>query len=211
MERTQGVDSSSGGGFVEVAFESYYLSLSAQCRQRVGAEGDDMAAEAFTRALQRGGFESVEHCRQWVTVVARRLCFDHLRKSATSSSVDVGRMSLANSEAFVAQDVDDPAKRAELADISSLVHSMLAKLSSLDRELVLLRDAWALSPAEIAGWTGLSAKSVRVMTSRARQRLRSLCSASGFATELGMETGSSEVHGADGAIVASLDQSGRPA
>jgi RNA polymerase sigma-70 factor (ECF subfamily) len=67
-----------------------------------------------------------------------------------------------------------PEQRAESSDTARRLAELLAHLSDLQREIVVLRVAVGLSAEEVGSAVGMTAAAVRVAQSRALSRLRTL-------------------------------------
>jgi RNA polymerase sigma-70 factor, ECF subfamily len=120
------------------------------------AEAEDVAAEAFARALARWRkIGRLDWREAWITRVAVNLAIDRRRRHpAPMGDSDVGR---------------DPTDA--VADHEVLVGAM-GRLSQRQRAIVGLRYLVGLPTAEIAERMGLAEGTVRVHLSRGLRRLR---------------------------------------
>jgi len=153
------------GGALELAeaYREHYRSLVRFLYRRTGdqAEAEDLAQEAFVRALEH----RPERPRPWLYRVATNLVRDAGRKKA------VRRRHLS-----LVQDEQDrsgaPGPEVELSRRQTVarVRAALEELSSRDRDCLLLQEE-GLSYEEIAAVTGLAVGSIGTTLSRARRRL----------------------------------------
>jgi RNA polymerase sigma-70 factor (TIGR02957 family) len=132
------------------------------------AEAEDIAQEALVRvhrALQDG--ERIESPRAFVATVATRLAIDELRSARVRRESYVGEWL---PEPLVADDADDPADRAEMADSLSLAFLVLLEsLSPEERAVLLLRDVFDYGYEEIASIVRKRESNVRQLAARARR------------------------------------------
>ena len=131
------------------------------------AEAEDVVQEALLRvhrALEAG--ERIDSPRAYAATVTTRLAIDELRSARSRREQYVGEWL---PEPLLTDSPDDPARHAEMADSLSL--AMLVLLESLSpeqRAVLLLRDVFDYSYAEIARIVGKSESAVRQLASRAR-------------------------------------------
>jgi len=132
------------------------------------AEAEDIAQEALVRvhrALEEG--ERIESPRAFVATVATRLAIDELRSARVRRESYVGEWL---PEPLVADAIDDPADRAEIADSLSLAFLVLLEsLSPEERAVLLLHDVFDYGYDEIAAIVGKSESNARQLASRARR------------------------------------------
>jgi RNA polymerase sigma-70 factor (TIGR02957 family) len=134
------------------------------------AEAEDVVQEALLRihrALAAG--ERIESHRAYVATVTTRLAIDHLRSARARRESYVGEWL---PEPLVGDGGDDPAHHAEMADSLSLAFLvLLERLSPEQRAVLLLRDVFDYTYAEIAGIVGRSEDNVRQIAVRARRHV----------------------------------------
>lgn len=161
-----------GHDVVAQAFDVAFEGISAACRRRVGGVGDDLAAEAFARAVaHRDDFHGVEHARAWVSRTATNLCIDHARSAGYRRSVAWDE----SHERVLAAPTDrNPERSFERDQLAEHVTRALSQLRDRDYELLRLRHIEEVSVRDVADATGLHSSSVPVMAARARKRLRAL-------------------------------------
>jgi RNA polymerase sigma-70 factor (TIGR02957 family) len=131
------------------------------------AEAEDVVQETLLRVHAAG--EQIESPRAYVTTVATRLAIDQLRSARVRREHYTGEWL---PEPLVAEESDDPAARAELADSLSLAFlALLERLSPEQRAVLLLRDVFHYAYAEIAAIIGKSEANVRQLAVRARRHV----------------------------------------
>ena len=121
---------------------------------------EDLAQEAFTRALER----RPENPRGWLFVVAANMARDEARRAARERR----HLTLLSGEQPAAAPPSDETLHAELQ--RSRVRAAVEQLTPRDREVLLLWDS-GLSYDEIAEQTGLARGAVSTTLARARRRL----------------------------------------
>jgi RNA polymerase sigma-70 factor (TIGR02957 family) len=134
------------------------------------AEAEDVVQEALLRvhrALEDG--ERIESPRAFLATVATRLAIDELRSARVRRESYVGEWL---PEPLLADETDDPAERAEMADSLSLAFLVLLEsLSPEERAVLLLRDVFDYHYDEIAAIVGKSEDNARQLAARARRRV----------------------------------------
>jgi RNA polymerase sigma-70 factor (ECF subfamily) len=134
------------------------------------AEAEDVVQEALVRLHQAlDGEERIASPAAFLATVTTRLAINELRSARMRRERYVGEWL---PEPIITDDRDDPAARAELADSLSL--ALLVALESLtpeQRAVLLLRDVFDYSYAEIARIVDKSEAGVRQLASRARRRV----------------------------------------
>ena len=150
----------------EAAFAAFYdrtaRALWAFAFRATGnaADAEDIVSEAFCRLLQSTDRPSSdEECRRYLFTIAGNLAIDRWRKQRRHQE----------------QPLDDhPALPAPPALDADEVVASFAKLNEHDRVLLWLAYVEGHSHAEIAATVGVRTGSVKVLLSRARERLRRL-------------------------------------
>lgn len=149
-------------------YERYVDRLYRYALARTGSEtvADDIVSETMVAALEglarfdptRGSFAG------WLFAIAARKLADRGRRQGRVQRL-VGRLRGAESSH---EDTLETVIRGEEA---ATVRRLLARLSSRDRELVLLRYSAGLNSSEIAEALGMSSGAARVRLMRVLQRL----------------------------------------
>ena len=154
----------------EAIYEAYrprlFSFLVRLSRRRDVAE--DLLEEAWLRLVSRAETLTDDaRLGPWLFAVARNLYFSWRR----SRALDPSRTTELD-PAWPAPDRgDSPFEAAAHGELERRVEAALARLSSSDRELLLLVGVEGLTPMEVAGICGLPAVTVRARLHRARERL----------------------------------------
>src|SRR3954454_21013695 len=134
------------------------------------SEAEDVVQEALLRAHQAlNSGEQIASPRAFISTVTTRLAINELRSARVRRERYVGEWL---PEPIITDGQDDPARHAEMADSLSL--AMLVVLESLSpeqRAVLLLRDVFDYSYAEIAEIVGKSEVNVRQLATRARRHV----------------------------------------
>ena len=174
------------------AFAALYTRYEARlfrfCLRRLHdrQEAEDITQESFVkawRALPR--FSGDRRFYPWLTVIAKNLCTDALRRRArTSPDVEVDVGGTADHE------VDHRQTTEELviaAVDGELVHRALGRLTARHRRVLELREGSEWSYKDIARFEGVEVSAVETLVWRARQALkREFETVSGSAPSLGV-------------------------
>jgi RNA polymerase sigma factor (sigma-70 family) len=154
----------------EAIYEAYrprlFGFLARLCRRPDVAE--DLLEETWLRLVTHAA-TLTEDARlgPWLFTVARNLHISWRR----SRALDPSRTSELDPAWPSPDKGDSPFEAAARSELERRVESALARLSSGDRELLLLVGVEGMTPAEVAGVCGLSAVTVRARLHRARERL----------------------------------------
>ena len=141
----------------------------------LGSVGDaeDVVQEALLRlhrAVESG--ERVEHPPAYLATVVTRLAIDELRSARARRETYVGEWLPEPVLTSEAQEADDPARQAEIADSLSLAFLVvLESLSPEQRAVFLLRDVFDYGYDEVARIVGKSEPAVRQLAVRARRHV----------------------------------------
>lgn len=124
------------------------------------ASADDVTQEVFARAwLIAEHYETEEHLRRWVFIVARNLCVDTIR----------ARTRVVPRDRFEDRAEPDPGGNDELLD---RLDTAVARLTARSRTLLDLRYSDGLGNDAVASRMGMSIPTTRVALHRARSELR---------------------------------------
>lgn len=146
-------------------YQRYFRRLSRFCQRQVGDAhvAEELAQEAFTRAFRAlPRFAGERRFYPWMTVIARRLCVDHLREQSrvtAQSDPDVGVH-------------DDVNRTIDARADEECLDEALDNVRQRHREVLRLRDWEDLSYAEIATRLGVPETTVPPLLHRARAALR---------------------------------------
>lgn len=132
---------------------------------------DDLLQETFVRFL-RTAPDQLEHAqnRTYLFRTATRLIQDHWRTSKRRSDLLRENISHEGAASFEAR-----------SDIGRDLSAMFDKLRPRDRSLLWLAYVGGYTHEEIADATGIKRASVRVLLSRARERLAPMLQRGGYA------------------------------
>jgi RNA polymerase sigma factor (sigma-70 family) len=126
------------------------------------AEADDIAAEAFARALVRwAAVRDLPHRDAWVVRVASNLALDSVRTRSRRERILI----VQRAAEAVGDTADASAERMALV-------LALADLPRRQREVIALRYLVGLPEAEVAAALGVSSNTVKTHLSRALATLR---------------------------------------
>lgn len=134
-------------------------------RNREEAEDamQDVLLRLWTNRQQLDTYHSVEALAVQMT---KNLCLDKLKSHARQKMTDDAAL-----VGIQAEEVS-PYRQTELADSAELLRRLIGELPDQQKLVLHLRDVEEYSTDEIEQVTGLSASNIRVILSRARQRLR---------------------------------------
>jgi RNA polymerase sigma-70 factor, ECF subfamily len=141
------------------AFFSYSVGSSA---------AEDLTSQTFERVI--GGWGRFDPSRAsertWILSIARNLLIDHYRRESLRQTASIdAHPALVDS---LAARQDPQSERVSIAGFAQ----WLAQLGPREREVLALRYAGDLSPAQIAASLGLTVGNVHQIISRSLRRLR---------------------------------------
>lgn len=131
------------------------------------ADAEDVCHDAFVRAAER-----LEQCRNperfaaWLCMIVRNRARNARAKAFVRRTLSLEHSSAASG--------DDPHQSLERSELRKQLVWALAKLSRVEREVVLLHDLNDLTHAEVAAIVGTSPGMSRQHLFKARRRLRAL-------------------------------------
>lgn len=129
------------------------------------SDAEDVLQEAYLKLWsKRGELTVISNPEAFAVAMVKNMCFDLLRSGKYLSS----RQHLPLSEA---QNVL-PAESSEARDDVQVVKRIIARLPVQQQLVVTLRDVKGCSYEEVERVTGLSSVNVRVLLSRAREKIR---------------------------------------
>jgi RNA polymerase sigma-70 factor (TIGR02957 family) len=135
------------------------------------SEAEDVVQEVLLRlhqALDKG--EQIASPRAFITTVTTRLAIDELRSARARRERYVGEWL---PEPILTDELDDPARHAEMADsLSVALLVLLESLSPEQRAAFLLRDVFDYGYEEIARIVGKNEDNVRQLATRARRHVQ---------------------------------------
>ena len=164
-----------GAAFAEL-YTQYHGRLHRFCMRRVcdRDEAEEIAQEAFLRAWRAlPTFSGGLRFYPWLTVIAKNLCTDVLRKRARCGTVeDIDRQSVGalRLDPFSTTMSSEETVMATLD--GELAAQALGRLSDRHRHVLRLREEHGLSYQEIATRQGVEVSTVETLLWRARQALK---------------------------------------
>lgn len=147
-----------------------YLYLFSLCGSAPPAE--DLLQETFLQALL-----SLSDChsnaRAWLYLVARNLYLNYRKKAARN-------ISLEQMAEIPSHSREEPPERLIRGESLRLLRAAIENLESRLREVVILQYFSGLSQKEIAALLQLTPEHVRVLSFRARKKLKSYLEVNGY-------------------------------
>lgn len=136
----------------------------------VAADADELVQETFVRAIERPPADADGDWHRWLVRVATNLSLDRLRARRRRSYVGPWLPApIEISETDAEESVDAGYERMESVSYAFLL--ALETLSPRARAVLLLREVFDYSAAEVAGLLDTSESNVRVVHHRARRQL----------------------------------------
>jgi len=132
-------------------------------------EARDLAQEVFVRIYRR-----LETCTDaetfvpWMIRLARNVCIDRLRRMRTRPQTIATPVEELTHLVASGQ---DPGRAYEAGSRKRVLHQALAKLSGVNREIILLKDIQGLGLPEIARMLGIPVGTAKSRSHRARLEL----------------------------------------
>jgi RNA polymerase sigma-70 factor (ECF subfamily) len=155
-------DAGSFGVLYDRHFPAVYRYAFLRARDRMEAE--DVTSETFVRALRfLHRYEPRAPFAAWLVRIARNVIIDRSRRETRRETRE---------RAFATPDVQDPEREAVARGEAREVRAALARLSELQRDVVILRYYAGLSTEEISAAIGKGASTVRGIQHRAIAALR---------------------------------------
>ncbi|HTU87307.1 MAG TPA: RNA polymerase sigma-70 factor [Solirubrobacteraceae bacterium] len=135
------------------------------------SEAEDVVQEGLLRLYRaRDGGELIESPRAYLSTVVSRLSLDQLRSARVRRETYVGEWL---PEPLVADDAEDPARKAEMADSLSLAFLVvLESLSPEQRAAFLLHEVFDEPYERIAAIVDTSEQNARQLVTRARRHVQ---------------------------------------
>jgi RNA polymerase sigma-70 factor (ECF subfamily) len=146
-------------------YRTYFDRLRAYCERRVGsAAAEEVAQDTFLKALRAlPTFSGDRRFYPWLTVIAHRLCIDHVRR--------LGRIQPRDDIELGSVDDGHDARLDLQADLANLDRA-LGRLTPRHAEVLDLRERRELTYEQIAGQLGVPHSTVETLLFRARKALR---------------------------------------
>jgi RNA polymerase sigma-70 factor (ECF subfamily) len=151
-------------------FESHRRHLEAVAYRMLGSrvEADDAVQEAWLR-LSRSDTAAIENLGGWLTTVVARVSLDMLRARRARHEDQMTRPE----QLLAVPTADDPEEDAVVADsVGAALVIVLDALTPTERLAFVLHDLFAVPFEEIATIVGRSPGATKMLTSRARAKVR---------------------------------------
>jgi RNA polymerase sigma-70 factor (ECF subfamily) len=161
-------------------YARYHQPVYRYTRARVGsAAAEDVTADIFAAAVQSiAKYSGQRPLLAWLYGIAKHRVADHFRRTLPRESLlqrlnplrsrDEGEFEASNAIELLGSSAGDPATRAELLDIQPA----LARLTTDQREVLVLRHFVGLSTTEIATLLGRQPAAIYSLEARALARMR---------------------------------------
>jgi RNA polymerase sigma-70 factor (ECF subfamily) len=144
------------------------------------AEAEDLTQETFLRAYRHGdSLRDPQTVRGWLYRIATYACLDRLRQRMPPVSLDSASESGDERDRIKTpcSPSPSPLEITERKETSACVQRCLDFLPDKYRAVILLREAHALSAAEIADLLGVTVATVKIRLHRARRMLQQVMEA----------------------------------
>lgn len=158
-----------------VVFDRYHDTIFRYVARRVGIQAaPDVTADVFVRAFRvRARFDtSRESARPWLYGIATNVIGDHLRSVRRRDRLHLACYGLVDRQEV--DWTDDMTVRVSAAQARGDINQALGRLSSGDRNALLLYAVEQLSYSEVAEALGIPVGTVRSRIFRARKVMREL-------------------------------------
>ena len=141
-------------------------------------DAEDILQEVFLSCHKHAAEFDPERCSEqaWLYIIARRMLVSYYRAKKDSVSLDAMEPDLVPGR-------DDMAKAVNVMSCRQTVAQALSKLDGRSREVIILRCLKGLSADETAQRLGISSVNVRVIQSRALNKMNRYLEEAGFSAE----------------------------
>lgn len=164
LERARGGDRDAAGAFVARHLDAVHRYARAVCRDASSA--DDATQDVFLAALRPGPPLAGADARPWLLVATRHASFHHARRRAGEPTHFEPLDALGELAGW-----GDPEAEYAAREANTQLEAALARLSTEDREVLVLRDLEGLEGEAAAEALGLSLAGMKSRLHRARLRL----------------------------------------
>ena len=141
-------------------------------------DAEDILQEVFLSCHKHAAEFDPERCNEqaWLYIIAKRKLVSYYRAHKDNVSLDAMEPDLTPGR-------DDMAKAVNVMACRQAVAKALAKLDERSRSVIVLRYLKGFSPEETAKYLGVSNANVRVIQSRALDKLEKILEEQGFSAE----------------------------
>lgn len=158
---------------LKLLYEKYrqeiYLYLFSFCHDRELAE--DLVQETFLKAILSLP-EKHGNMRAWIYMVARNLYFNHAKREKRYCRLEEASHSAGSERELLERLILDEQKR--------FLYQALDNLKDPYKEVVLMQYFGGLSQKEIAAVLHITPENVRILSYRAKRKIRELMEVSGY-------------------------------
>ena len=135
-------------------------------------DAEDIAQQVFAKIyFSINNFDFRSTLLTWIYKIAVNECYDYLRKKKVRKLVYESDFSDEEAQSMERTQPDGAKSVEVLLANRDLVVKLLSKISTEDRNLMLLKEVEGHSVEELAGMTGLNENTIKVKLFRARQKL----------------------------------------
>lgn len=132
----------------------------------------DVAQDTYLRLLRTiRQFRGDAKFSTWLYRVTSSVAISHLRKKSRKTGLDL-RMDDQDWKTLPAPPSSDPASAAQQSSLRERLEQALGRLPEASRTIVVMKDVYGFSLAEVAEQLGISEGTAKVRLFRARRRLR---------------------------------------
>lgn len=146
-----------------------YLYLYSLCRNRELTE--DLLQETFLKAIL-SLTDNHTNMRAWLYVVARNLCFNHLKREKGRVSIDEIK--------DAPSDIQDVSEQIIVNENKRLLFEALQSIDRVKREVLVMQYFGGLSQKQISAVLHLTPENVRVIACRGKREIRKYMEAKGY-------------------------------
>ncbi|MDO4983877.1 MAG: sigma-70 family RNA polymerase sigma factor [Eubacteriales bacterium] len=141
-------------------------------------DAEDILQEVFLSCHKHAAEFDPERCNEqaWLYIIAKRKLVSYYRARKDDVSLDA-------METDIAAGKDDMENAVNVMTCRQALAKALTKLDERSRSVIVLRCLKGLSPEETAKYLGVSNGNVRVIQSRALDRLAAILEEQGFSAE----------------------------
>ncbi|MBA3975351.1 MAG: RNA polymerase subunit sigma-24 [Candidatus Solibacter sp.] len=135
-------------------------------------DAEDIAQQVFAKVyFSIGNFDFRSSLLTWIYKITVNECYDYLRKKKVRKLVYESDFGDEESSGMERSEADPAMPADERLAKRDLVLKLLSKISSEDRQLMLLKEVEGHSVEELARMMGMNENTIKVKLFRARQKL----------------------------------------
>jgi len=142
----------------------------ASLARRTGDDADDLYQDTLLHVIRYlDSYRGDAAFTTWAYTVARSRSIRRRRRARAGTDVLAESAGLSDDDRSLAPSLDDEITARE---IGRQLGAALDVLAPVDRDILLLRDGYGMTAAEVAGRVGLTVPAVKTRLHRARTRVR---------------------------------------